>query len=91
MSTGAKPIELEHKQRAQSSTKSRAWLRSVQSGLRQEPSPEQVPEEERAGRCLVHVAADPRLLVRQVKWFVKHYNFLSLQLPPFYSPIFQAE
>lgn len=83
MNTRAKPIEFKHKQRAQSSTKSRARLQSAQSGLRQEPSSEQVPGEERAGCYLVHVAADPRLLVRQVKWFVKHYSFLSLPLSPF--------
>lgn len=83
MSRGAKPIELEHKHRARGSTKSRAWLQSPQSGLQQEPSPEQVPGEEQAGHYLAHIGADPRLLIRQVKWFVKHYGFLSLPLSPF--------
>lgn len=82
MSTGAKPIELKCKQRAQSSTKSRAWLWSARSGPQQELSPEQVPRG-RAGRKLPHaIAADPRLLIRQVKWFVKHYSFLYLPLSP---------
>lgn len=83
MSTRAKPIELEHKQRARSSTRSRARLQFAGSGLRQDPSPEEVPGEERAGRYLVRLAADPRLLDRQVKWFVKHHRFLSLPPPPF--------
>lgn len=51
-------------------------------------SPEQVPGEDRAGRYLLYVAADPRLLVRQVKWFVKHCRFLSLSLS--HSLLFKA-
>lgn len=86
MSTGAKPIELEHVQGAQSSSNSRVWLQSAQSGLWQETSPEQIPGEEWPGHYPMHIAADPRLLIRQVKWFVKHncfhYSF-SLSLSPF--------
>lgn len=55
MSIGAKPIELKCEQRAQSSTKSRAWLWSVRSGPQQELSPEQVPGEERAGSFLMQL------------------------------------